>query len=86
MPLMERQTILKFENHLANATITEIYSLLMSQLASLDPRGATRRPPPSVVDQLRQLHDTLSKSFTDKVRNLIIKKFTNIGLQFFIDF
>jgi len=60
---IERQAILEFETHLAAAStktvITESNSLLLSQLTSLDPRGPMRRPPPGVIEQLRQLNGTL---------------------------
>ncbi|XP_078609542.1 integrator complex subunit 1-like isoform X2 [Branchiostoma floridae x Branchiostoma japonicum] len=60
---LEKQEILEFESHLAAAStkvsITEANSLLISQLISMDPSGIARRPPPSVLQQLRSLNKTL---------------------------
>lgn len=53
---LEKQKILEFENHLASATITESSSLLLSQLITMDPMGAPRRPPNAILDQLQQLN------------------------------
>ncbi|GCC27602.1 integrator complex subunit 1 [Chiloscyllium punctatum] len=63
MSQREKQEILAFESHLAAAstkqTITESNSLLLSQLTSLDPQGAPRRPPPQVLEQLKSLNQSL---------------------------
>ncbi|KAK8386997.1 hypothetical protein O3P69_017976 [Scylla paramamosain] len=53
---LERQQILDFESHLAQKTITEQNSLLLSQLITLDPNGPARKPPPIVLDQLKTLN------------------------------
>ena len=53
---LERQQILDFESHLAQKTITEQNSLLLSQLITLDPNGPARKPPPIVLDQLKALN------------------------------
>ncbi|XP_065226562.1 integrator complex subunit 1 [Planococcus citri] len=53
---LEKQKILEFENHLASSTITESTSLLLSQLITMDPMGAPRKPPSSVLDQLQLLN------------------------------
>ncbi|XP_078691976.1 integrator complex subunit 1-like [Branchiostoma floridae x Branchiostoma belcheri] len=60
---LEKQEILEFESHLAAAStkvsITEANSLLISQLISMDPSGVARRPPPSILQQLRSLNKSL---------------------------
>ncbi|CAH1273049.1 INTS1 [Branchiostoma lanceolatum] len=70
---LEKQEILEFESHLAAAStkvsITEANSLLIAQLISMDPRyvnnhhgylsGVARRPPPSILQQLRSLNKSL---------------------------
>ncbi|XP_063606575.1 integrator complex subunit 1-like isoform X2 [Penaeus indicus] len=53
---LERQQILDFESHLAQKTITEQNSLLLSQLITMDPTGPARKPPPIVLDQLKALN------------------------------
>jgi integrator complex subunit 1 len=57
---IEKQKILEFETYSAAASskivITGSSSLLLSQLTSFDPRGPARRPPSSVIDQLRALN------------------------------
>ncbi|KAF5307904.1 hypothetical protein FQR65_LT06471 [Abscondita terminalis] len=59
---LERQKIIEFESHLAAAStkveITEQTSLLLSQLMELKPQGDARKPPPTVLDQLRILNTT----------------------------
>nr|XP_058960995.1 integrator complex subunit 1-like isoform X3 [Pocillopora verrucosa] len=59
----EKEEILLFESHLAAATtkvaITESNSLLLSQLISMDPVGPARRPPQSVIDQLKATNKSL---------------------------
>ncbi|XP_061404832.1 integrator complex subunit 1 [Lethenteron reissneri] len=63
MAQVERQDILQFESHLAAAstkqTITQANSLLLPQLMTFDPRGVARRPPASVVEQLKGLNQNL---------------------------
>ncbi|KAF4517621.1 hypothetical protein B566_EDAN002852 [Ephemera danica] len=60
---IEKQQILEFESHLAAAstkvTINENNSLLLSQLTSLDPTGAARRPPQTTLTLLKTLNDQL---------------------------
>ncbi|CAH1273045.1 INTS1 [Branchiostoma lanceolatum] len=60
---LEKQEILEFESHLAAAStkvsITEANSLLIAQLISMDPSGVARRPPPSILQQLRSLNKSL---------------------------
>uniref|UniRef100_UPI00358F4073 integrator complex subunit 1 n=1 Tax=Myxine glutinosa TaxID=7769 RepID=UPI00358F4073 len=60
---LEKQEILQFESHLAAAstkqTITETNSLLLPQLMALSPGGPVRRPPASMVEQLRSLNQSL---------------------------
>ncbi|VVC44914.1 Hypothetical protein CINCED_3A009720 [Cinara cedri] len=57
---VEKQKILEFESYLAAAstkiTITEQTSLLLSQLMGMDPIGPPRRPPTSILDQLRVMN------------------------------
>lgn len=53
---LERQQILDFESHLAQKTITEQNSLLLSQLITMDPTGPARKPPAIVLDQLKALN------------------------------
>ncbi|XP_076072548.1 integrator complex subunit 1-like isoform X1 [Mytilus galloprovincialis] len=59
----EKQQILEFESHLAAAsskvTITEANSLLIAQLTSMDPNGTARKPPTSVLEQIKTINDTL---------------------------
>lgn len=59
---LEKQQILEFESHLAaqstKVAITEHTSLLLSQLITMDPSGAPRRPPQAVLDQLRTLNES----------------------------
>lgn len=59
----EKQKILEFECYLAaastKATITEQSSLLLSQLMGMDPIGPPRRPPTSILDQLRIVNTNL---------------------------
>ncbi|CAL4082032.1 unnamed protein product, partial [Meganyctiphanes norvegica] len=55
---IERQQILDFESHLAQKTITEQNSLLLSQLITMDPNGAARKPPVIVLEQLKALNTT----------------------------
>ncbi|KAI0240995.1 Integrator complex subunit 1 [Lamellibrachia satsuma] len=61
---LERQRILEFEGHLAAGTskvqITEANSLLLPQLITMDPSGIARRPPGVVLEQLKQLNQTLN--------------------------
>nr|CAD7438682.1 unnamed protein product [Timema bartmani] len=56
----EKQQILEFESYLAAAstkqTITEQTSLLLTQLITMDPTGPPRKPPQSILDQLRTLN------------------------------
>ncbi|KAL5232641.1 hypothetical protein ACI65C_000051 [Semiaphis heraclei] len=60
---VEKQKILEFESYLAAAstkvTITEQTSLLLSQLMGMDPIGPPRRPPSSVLEQLRVMNTNL---------------------------
>lgn len=60
---LERDKILEFEIHLAAAstkvTITEHNSLLLSKLITMDPLGVVRKPPATVMDQLKSLNQTL---------------------------
>ncbi|KAL4148797.1 hypothetical protein QTP88_002952 [Uroleucon formosanum] len=60
---VEKQKILEFESYLAAAstkiTITEQTSLLLSQLMGMDPTGPPRRPPSSILDQLRNMNANL---------------------------
>ncbi|KAG7167447.1 Integrator complex subunit 1-like [Homarus americanus] len=53
---IERQHILDFESHLAQKTITEQNSLLLSQLITMDPTGPARKPPVIVLEQLKSLN------------------------------
>ncbi|XP_076057704.1 integrator complex subunit 1 [Oratosquilla oratoria] len=53
---LERQQILDFESHLAQKTITEQNSLLLSQLITMDPTGPARKPPVIVLEQLKALN------------------------------
>lgn len=53
---LERQQILDFESHLAQKTITEQNSLLLSQLITMEPTGPARKPPAIVLDQLKALN------------------------------
>lgn len=53
---LERQQILDFESHLAQKTITEQNSLLLSQLITFEPNGPARKPPPIVLEQLKALN------------------------------
>lgn len=53
---LERQQILDFESHLAQKTITEQNSLLLSQLITMDPTGLARKPPAIVLEQLKALN------------------------------
>lgn len=59
----EKQQILEFESHLAAATskvtITEANSLLIAQLTTMDPNGAARKPPTSVLEQIKTINDSL---------------------------
>ncbi|KAJ1532280.1 hypothetical protein ONE63_000894 [Megalurothrips usitatus] len=59
---LEKQQILEFESHLAaqstKVAITEHTSLLLPQLITMDPSGSPRRPPPTVLEQLRGLNET----------------------------
>lgn len=55
---IERQQILDFESHLAQKTITEQNSLLLSQLITMDPNGPARKPPVIVLEQLKTLNTT----------------------------
>ncbi|XP_050534872.1 integrator complex subunit 1-like isoform X2 [Daktulosphaira vitifoliae] len=63
MQSVEKQKILEFESYLAAAstkvTITEQNSLLLSQLMGMDPLGPPRRPPQSILDQLRVMNTNL---------------------------
>ncbi|XP_063229314.1 integrator complex subunit 1 isoform X2 [Bacillus rossius redtenbacheri] len=60
MAAQEKEQILEFESYLAAAstkqTITEQTSLLLTQLITLDPLGPPRKPPQSVLDQLKALN------------------------------
>uniref|UniRef100_A0A023EZS6 Uncharacterized protein n=1 Tax=Triatoma infestans TaxID=30076 RepID=A0A023EZS6_TRIIF len=60
---LEKQGIIEFESHLAAAStkmeITEQTSLLLSQLITLDPLGAPRRPPPATVEAIKALNTPL---------------------------
>jgi len=60
---VEKQKILEFESYLAAAstkvTITEQTSLLLSQLMDMDPIGPPRRPPSSILEQLRVMNTNL---------------------------
>ncbi|KAF7268865.1 hypothetical protein GWI33_018061 [Rhynchophorus ferrugineus] len=60
--VIEKQTILEFESHLAAAStkaeINEQTSLLLPQLMELNPQGDPRRPPPHVLDQLQALNNS----------------------------
>uniref|UniRef100_A0A2H8TLT6 Integrator complex subunit 1 n=1 Tax=Melanaphis sacchari TaxID=742174 RepID=A0A2H8TLT6_9HEMI len=60
---VEKQKILEFESYLAAAstkvTITEQTSLLLSQLMGMDPKGPPRRPPSSILEQLRVMNTNL---------------------------
>jgi len=60
---VEKQKILEFESYLAAAstkvTITEQTSLLLSQLMGMDPTGPPRRPPSSILEQLRVMNTNL---------------------------
>lgn len=60
---VEKQKILEFESYLAAAstkvTITEQTSLLLSQLMGMDPIGPPRRPPSSILEQLRVMNTNL---------------------------
>ncbi|KAK3862242.1 hypothetical protein Pcinc_031873 [Petrolisthes cinctipes] len=53
---LERQQILDFESHLAQKTITEQNSLLLSQLITMDPTGPARKPPVIVLEQLKAIN------------------------------
>ncbi|KAL7647180.1 UNVERIFIED_CONTAM: hypothetical protein RMT77_002438 [Armadillidium vulgare] len=52
----ERQQILEFESHLAQKTITEQNSLLLSQLITMEPKGPARKPPLFVMELLKTLN------------------------------
>ncbi|MCL4131593.1 UNVERIFIED_CONTAM: hypothetical protein GTU68_040453, partial [Idotea baltica] len=52
----ERQQILEFESHLAQKTITEQNSLLLSQLITMDLTGPARKPPPLLLEQLKSIN------------------------------
>uniref|UniRef100_T1HRR4 DUF3677 domain-containing protein n=1 Tax=Rhodnius prolixus TaxID=13249 RepID=T1HRR4_RHOPR len=60
---LEKQGIIEFESHLAAAStkmeITEQTSLLLSQLITLDPLGAPRRPPAATVEAIKALNTPL---------------------------
>ncbi|XP_074031571.1 integrator complex subunit 1 [Leptinotarsa decemlineata] len=60
--VLEKQTILEFESHLAAAStkmeINEQTSLLLPQCMELRPQGEARRPPQSVLDQLQALNNS----------------------------
>ncbi|XP_033109193.1 integrator complex subunit 1-like isoform X2 [Anneissia japonica] len=57
---MEKHDILEFETHLAAAStktqITEATSLFLPLLMSMDKHGAARKPPASVLEELRKLN------------------------------
>ncbi|KAK7079233.1 Integrator complex subunit 1 [Halocaridina rubra] len=55
---VERQQILDFESHLAQKTITEQNSLLLSQLITMDPTGPARKPPVIVLEQMKALNSS----------------------------
>ncbi|XP_030761585.1 integrator complex subunit 1 isoform X2 [Sitophilus oryzae] len=60
--VIEKQTILEFESHLAAAStkaeINEQTSLLLPQLMELNPQGDPRRPPPPILDILQTLNNS----------------------------
>lgn len=60
--VLEKQTILEFESHLAAAStkaeINEQTSLLLPQLMELNPHGEARRPPPAILDLLQTLNNS----------------------------
>ncbi|XP_050499679.1 integrator complex subunit 1 [Diabrotica virgifera virgifera] len=60
--VLEKQTILEFESHLAAAStkveINEQTSLLLPQCMELRPTGEARRPPQNVLDQLQILNNS----------------------------
>ncbi|XP_060529675.1 integrator complex subunit 1 [Cylas formicarius] len=60
--VLEKQTILEFESHLAAAStkaeINEQTSLLLPQLMELNPLGPARRPPQHVLDVLQTLNNS----------------------------
>lgn len=60
---IEKQQILQFESHLAAGStkiqINESNSLLLSKLITFDPNGIARRPPPAIIEQLKQLNNTV---------------------------
>lgn len=60
LAVIEKNQIIEFETHLAAATskvvITEINSLLISQVMLMDPMGVPRKPPKAVLEQLQILN------------------------------
>lgn len=52
---IEQETILEYENHLANETITKDNSLLLSMTMLLDAKGPARAPPPQVLEDISRL-------------------------------
>lgn len=68
---LEKQQILEFESHLAAATskviITELNSLLLSQLMLMDPMGCARRPPNHILEMLQ------SQNVTHKLGHLLCR-------------
>eukprot|EP00095_Tigriopus_kingsejongensis_P002565 maker-scaffold2547_size14626-snap-gene-0.4 protein:Tk02565 transcript:maker-scaffold2547_size14626-snap-gene-0.4-mRNA-1 annotation:"integrator complex subunit 1-like" len=55
----EKETILNFENCLAQDTITESNSLLLPQLITMMPEGPLRRAPAGVLDALKAINAQL---------------------------
>ncbi|KAA0203656.1 hypothetical protein HAZT_HAZT006049 [Hyalella azteca] len=52
----DKEVILQLEEYLAQKTINEQNSLLVSQTMSMDYHGVARKPPPAVMDQLKALN------------------------------
>lgn len=61
--LIEKQQILQFESHLAAGStkiqINETNSLLLTKLITFDPNKIARRPPASVIEELKQLNNSV---------------------------
>lgn len=52
----DKEVIIELEEYLAQKSITEQNSLLVSQTMSLDPSGPARKPPVAVMEQLKALN------------------------------
>lgn len=64
----DKEVIIELEEYLAQKSITEQNSLLVSQTMSMDPKGAVRKPPINVMDQLKALN------ISHRVGNLLCRR------------